>query len=325
VTISLAQIQALREAFGDRLQVNVTLKRFTAARIGGNADVMITVNSSSELEKAARYLWQANIPFVVLGSGSNVLVSDAGIRQVVILNHAKKIVFNPQSLHPTVWAESGVNFGVLARKAATHGLSGLEWAAGIPGTLGGAIYGNAGAHGSDMSNNLLMAEILHLIQTSDDGQHEILQEEWTVEQFEYDYRSSSLKRQPDRVVVLSAQLKLSQKTPEAVQAKMEEYAAMRRNSQPGGASLGSIFKNPPGDYAGRLIEAAGLKGRKIGKVEVSQKHANFFINQDSATASDYEALIRLVHKEVLKKQGIDLELEIELVGDWSERQRNAHE
>jgi UDP-N-acetylmuramate dehydrogenase len=319
VTISLAQIQSMRDAFGDRLQVNVSLKRYTAARIGGNADVMITVNSSAELEKAARFLWQASIPFIVLGSGSNVLISDAGVRQVVILNHAKKIVFNPQSLHPTVWVESGVNFGVLARKAATHGLSGLEWAAGIPGTVGGAIYGNAGAHGSDMSGNLLMAKILHLIQTSDDGQHEILQEEWPVERFEYDYRSSSLKRQPGRVVVLSAQLKLSQKAPENVQAKMDEYTVMRRSSQPGGASLGSIFKNPPGDHAGRLIEAAGLKGRKIGKVEVSHKHANFFISQDSAAASDYEALIRLVHKEVLKKLGVNLELEIELLGDWSER------
>jgi UDP-N-acetylmuramate dehydrogenase len=211
-----------------------------------------------------------------------------------------------------------VNFGVLARKAATHGLSGLEWAAGIPGTVGGAIYGNAGAHGSDMAKNLMMAKILHQKQTSEDKRHEILQEEWPVERFEFTYRSSALKRQPNRVVVLSAQLKLNQKTPDAVQVKMDEFALLRRNSQPGGASMGSIFKNPPGDYAGRLIEAAGLKGRKIGKVEVSEKHANFFINQDSATASDYEALIRLVHKEVLKKQGVNLELEIELLGDWPE-------
>jgi UDP-N-acetylmuramate dehydrogenase len=314
--ISLAQIETLRDAFGDRLQVNVSLKRYTAARIGGNADVMITVSSSAELEKVARYLWQADMPFFILGSGSNILISDAGVRQVVILNKAKKITFNPQTLHPTVWVESGVNFGVLARKAATHGLSGLEWAAGIPGTVGGAIYGNAGAHNSDMSHNLLMAKILHHLHTNDDEQHEILQEEWPVERFEFDYRNSSLKRHPGRTVVLSAQLKLSQKSPEAVQAKMDEFAAKRHDSQPGGASMGSIFKNPPGDYAGRLIEASGLKGRKIGKVEISEKHANFFINQDSATASDYEALIRLVHKEVLKKQGVDLELEIELLGDW---------
>jgi UDP-N-acetylmuramate dehydrogenase len=319
VTISLAHIQTLRDAFGEHLQVNVSLKRYTAARIGGKADVLITVETLVELAKVTKSLWELAIPFTILGSGSNVLISDAGVRQVVVLNRAKKIIFNPQSLHPTVWVESGANFGALARQAATHGLSGLEWAAGIPGTVGGAVYGNAGGHGSDMSSSLLMAKILHLMQTKGDNQHEILQEDWSVERFEYAYRSSSIKRQPGRVVVLSAQLKLSQSTPEAVQAKMNDYLAMRRSSQPAGASLGSVFKNPPGDYAGRLIEAAGLKGKKIGKVEISQTHANFFINQDSAMASDYAALIRLVQQQVFKKFGISLELEIELLGDWMER------
>jgi UDP-N-acetylmuramate dehydrogenase len=319
VTISLAHIQTLRNAFGEHLQVNVSLKRYTAARIGGKADVLITVETLVELAKVTKSLWELDIPFTILGNGSNVLISDAGVSQVVVLNRAKKIIFNPQSLHPTVWVESGVNFSALARQAATHGLSGLEWAAGIPGTVGGAVYGNAGAHGSDMSTCLLMAKILHLMQTNGDIQHEILQEDWTVDRFEYAYRSSSIKRQPGRVVVLSAQLRLSQSIPKAVQAKMDEYTTMRRDSQPSGASLGSIFKNPPGDHAGRLIEAAGLKGKKIGKVEISQKHANFFINQDSATASDYAALIRLVQKEVFRKFRVSLELEIELLGDWTDQ------
>jgi UDP-N-acetylmuramate dehydrogenase len=121
------------------------------------------------------------------------------------------------------------------------------------------------------------------------------------------------------VVVLSAKLRLSQSTPEAVKAKMDEYSVLRHTSQPSGASLGSIFKNPEGDYAGRLIEAAGLKGKRSGKVEVSRKHANFFINQDRATAGDYAMLIRLVQKEVREKFGINLELEIELLGDWMDR------
>ena len=319
MTISLAHIQTLRDEFGDHLQVNVSLNRYTAARIGGKADVMITAETLVELAKVTKSLWESGIPFRILGSGSNVLVSDAGVRQVIILNRAKKIIFNPQSLHPTVWAESGANFGALARQAATHGLSGLEWAAGIPGTVGGAVYGNAGAHGSDMSGTLVMANILHLIQTNDVNQHEILQEDWSVERFEYAYRGSSIKRQPGQVVVLSAELKLSQSTPEAVQAKMNDYLAMRRSSQPAGASLGSIFTNPPGDYAGRLIEAAGLKGKKLGKVEISPMHGNFFINQEGATASDYEALIRLVQKQVLSKFGISLELEIEILGNWTDR------
>jgi len=248
------------------------------------------------------------------------LISDAGVRQVVVLNRAKKIIFNPQSLHPTVWVESGVNFSALARQAATHGLSGLEWAAGIPGTVGGAVYGNAGAHGSDMSTCLLMAKILHLMQTNGDIQHEILQEDWTVDRFEYAYRSSSIKRQPGRVVVLSAQLKLSQSTPKAVQAKMDEYTMMRRDSQPSGASLGSIFKNPTGDYAGRLIEAAELKGTGVGDAEISRVHGNFIINHGKATSDDYYALIRLAQQKVLEKFGVSLELEIELLGDWSSRE-----
>lgn len=316
MTNSLPNLQTLRNAFGERLQTGVSLKRYTAARIGGNADVMITVNSSNELAETARLLWELAIPFTILGSGSNILVSDAGVRQVVVLNRAKKILFDTQSELPTVWAESGANLGALARRASAYGLAGLEWAAGIPGTVGGAVYGNAGAHGGDMSGNLVMAEILHHIQVNNKDKHDILQEGWSVERFEYAYRSSIIKRQPGRVVVLSAQMKLEVSTPEAVQAKMEEYKSMRNSSQPSGASLGSIFKNPVGEHAGRLIEAAGLKGTKIGKVEISRKHANFFINQDSATASDYAALIRLAQDKVLEKFGVKLELEIELLGDW---------
>jgi UDP-N-acetylmuramate dehydrogenase len=319
VTISPAHLQILRSAFSTRVTENASMKRYTAARIGGVADVMITVGSSDELAEVVKTCWKKDIPFTILGSGSNILVSDAGVRQVVVLNHTKKIVFSPHSEPPTVWAESGANFGVLARQAASKGLSGLEWAAGIPGTVGGAVYGNAGAHGSDISQNMVMANILHLKQVKGDHRHEILPEEWSVERFAYAYRGSSIKRQPGKVVILSALLKLSQSTPEAVQMKIDEYTALRHNSQPSGASLGSIFKNPPGDYAGRLIEAAGLKGKKIGKVEISQKHANFFINQDNASASDYLALISLVQKDVSEKFGIKLELEIELLGDWTEQ------
>lgn len=317
MAITPAQLQILRNACGTRIQENVSLKRYTAARIGGAADLMIMVNSSSELAEVTKLCWEQAIPFRILGNGSNVLVSDAGVRQVVILNHAKKIVFNLHSEPATVFVESGANFGALARQAAVKGLSGLEWAAGIPGTVGGAVYGNAGAHASDMSSNLLMANILHLRQKNGDHQLQVLQEIWTVERFGYEYRSSEIKQQPGQVVILSAELKLSRSTPEDVQAKMDEYSALRRDSQPNGASLGSIFKNPPGDFAGRLIEAAGLKGNCIGKVEVSQKHANFFINHDSATAEDYAALIMLVQKEVFEKFGVKLELEIELLGDWT--------
>ncbi len=319
MTLTLDQIQSLRTTYGERVQVNVSLKRYSAARVGGSADVMITVTSAEEMVKVVQDLWLSSLPFIILGSGSNVLVSDAGVRQVVVINHARKVVFNPQSLHPSVWAESGVNFGALARQAAAYGLSGLEWAGNIPGTVGGAVYGNAGAHGSDIAGSLLVAKILHRTGTKGDPSHNFLQEDWKVDRFEYGYRTSSLKHQPGEAVILSAKIKLAQSRPEAVQAKMDEYNAERRSSQPSGASLGSIFKNPPGDYAGRLIEAAGLKGKHSGKVEVSEKHANFFVTQDSASASDYADLIGLVQKQVQKKFGVRLELEIELIGEWTGR------
>jgi UDP-N-acetylmuramate dehydrogenase len=164
-----------------------------------------------------------------------------------------------------------------------------------------------------------MANILHLIHVKDGNKQEILQENWPVEHFFYGYRSSLIKRQPGRVIVLSAELKLEKSKSESVQAKMEEYRRMRRNSQPSGASMGSIFKNPAGDYAGRLIEAAGLKGLAIGNVEISRMHANFFINHENATANDYFALIKLAQKKVFDQFGVKLELEIELIGDWTEQ------
>lgn len=318
MTITKNQLESLKGTFGARVQEGVSLKRYTAARIGGNADILLQAETAEQLAQIVRYCWEQSIPFVILGSGSNVLVSDRGVRELVVLNQAKRFEFH-SDVHPmNVWCESGANFGALARQAAAQGFSGLEWAAGIPGTVGGAVYGNAGAHGDDMNSSLLMANILHLNPSEGAHLHEILQEEWLVDKFDYGYRSSSLKRQPGRAVVLSATMRLTQSTPETVQATMKKFAAIRRSSQPKGASLGSIFKNPPGDYAGRLIEAAGLKGMNMGKVEISPKHANFFINQDSATAGDYAALIKVAQEKVQQKFRVSLELEIELLGDWTE-------
>ncbi len=313
---SAHNLQTLSQAFGSRLKTDVSLKRYTSARIGGLADVLVTARSAAELAETVTTLWELSIPFNILGSGSNVLVADAGVRQVVVLNRARKVSFETHTHPPEVWAESGANLGALARRAAALGLSGLEWAVGIPGTVGGAIYGNAGAYNSDTSHILLVAEILHLNQSTGAKKHAILHEQWAPDRFGFAYRSSLAKHKPGSVVILSARLKLDESTPVEVKTKMDEYRSMRQSTQPPGASLGSIFKNPAGDYAGRLIEAAGLKGSKIGKVEISRQHANFFISQDSASAADYAALIRLAQKKVFEKFGIKLELEIELLGDW---------
>lgn len=303
----LLPLNDLRAAFGERFQENVGLANYTTAHVGGPADGMLVANSAADLESFIRRLWELDTPFFVLGSGSNVLVSDRGFRGVVILNRARNIkvdAYPPCS----VWAESGANLGGVARQVALRGFSGLEWAATVPGSVGGAVYGNAGAHGSDMQKSLLLAEILH---------PESGKQEWPVDRMEYAYRSSALKRQNLQACVLSARLKLVQSTPDEVKARMEKFSEQRRSTQPPGATLGSMFKNPPGDYAGRLIEATGLKGARAGDAEISPIHANFFVNQGAASAADIYTLIHTAQEKVLDQFGICLELEVEQIGDWS--------
>jgi UDP-N-acetylmuramate dehydrogenase len=313
-------VRDLETAFGNRLRQAEPLMRYTSARVGGPADVLIEAHSASELAETAFFLWQRGLPFMVLGSGSNVLISDAGVRGVVLVNQARQIRFDEEGDPPTVWAESGAKIGLLARQAATRGLAGLEWATGIPGTLGGAVVGNAGAHGKDMAGNLMVAEILHLNPLMGTGSTlEFQKETWPVEQFAYEYRSSILKRKTLEAVVLVVLLRLERSDPQSVQGRMDAFTEHRRRTQPPGASMGSMFKNPPGDYAGRLIEAAGLKGMRIGEAQISPLHANFFVNNGNASAADIYALIKLAQKRVAEKMGVKLELEIELVGDWGER------
>jgi UDP-N-acetylmuramate dehydrogenase len=307
VTSPAFNLEPLQAIFGERLRRDVRLAPYTAARIGGPADALLSVESAAELAQAATILWAAHLPFTLLGGGSNVLVSDAGVRGVVLLNRARRIRFRSRANPPSVWAESGANFGLVARQAARKGLGGLEWAAGIPGTVGGAVVGNAGAHGGDMAHDLIVAEILH---------RSGVRQEWPVERMEYGYRTSTLKSNPGMAVVLSARLRLQARPVDAIQETMQRFQEQRRRTQPPGASMGSMFKNPPGDYAGRLIEAAGLKGRRSGQAQVSPLHANFFINLGGATAADLYRLIRTVRGEVARQSGVQLALEIDLIGDW---------
>jgi len=293
----------------------VPLARYSAARLGGPADALVTARSLSELREVVELAWHNGLPHVILGGGSNVLVSDAGVRGLVILNRARRVRFDPAAEPPRVWAESGANFGLLARQAAQRGLGGLGWAAGIPGTLGGAMVGNAGAMGGDMAGNLMLAEILHYRGAGRDVA--VAREEWTADEMRYAYRSSRVKRSPGSAVVLSATLRLERSTPQVELSRLDELAAYRRRTQPPGASMGSMFKNPSGDYAGRLIEAAGLKGASVGDAQISELHANFFINRGDATAADVRSLIDLAQREVAEQFGVILELEIELIGEWS--------
>lgn len=331
---------SIKDRFGEKFNTSVPLARFTSARIGGPAEGLLMAESIEDLVEMTSFLWEIKAPFVVLGGGSNVLVSDSGVRGVVLLNKARRVEFDLKSEPPTVWAASGSNFGMVARQAAEMGLAGLEWAAGIPGTIGGAVFGNAGAHGGDMAGNLIVAEILHRelvdIRSNNGNLPRMLieRQEWTQERFEFAYRSSLLKKesgfeglpkqgqkvqlgieQPENLI-LSALLRLEHSSKEAVESRLDELVAYRRKTQPPGASMGSMFKNPVDDNAGRLIDEAGLKETRIGDAAISSLHGNFFINYGDATANEVWELIKLARGVVANKFGINLELEIQLVGSW---------
>lgn len=298
-------IDVLYAKLGDKVKENVSLAPYTSARIGGPADVLITAESADELAHIDTLLRKQELDYIMLGGGSNVLVSDRGVRGIVVLNRAKAVRFHNGD-QPSVTAESGVVFSNLANRCASKGYAGLEWAATVPGTVGGAVYGNAGAFGGDMAGNLIWAELL-----TENGR-----EKFAAEQMAYGYRTSILKRAELDAIVLSAELSLKNSTKEEATVKIEQFRAHRKATQPPGASMGSMFKNPNGDYAGQLIEATGLKGARVGNAEISPLHGNFFINRADTKAEDILALIQLVQETVKKKQGVELELEIELIGEW---------
>lgn len=286
------------------------MSRHTTARIGGPADLLIEVRSVDELVAACTRAEEVGLPYLVLGGGANILVSDDGVTGLVIVNRARSIKFNSRPNGVRVEVDAGVGLISLARDCIERGYAGLEWAISVPGTVGGAIVGNAGAHGADISSNLNMAKVLRRT-----GQTDWL----TARQLAFDYRYSALKAyaSADRPVVLSATFDLKLDYRANLERRADEFSAKRKATQPPGATIGSMFKNPPGDYAGRLIEACGLKGKQIGGAQISPKHANFFVNlHGEAKAADVKALIDLAHVSVLKRFGVDLSLEVELLGNW---------
>ena len=236
-------------------------------------------------------------------------MSDAGIRGLTIINRAAQIEREGAGDEALITVSSGANLIRLSRYCQEQGLAGLEWAIAVPGSVGGAVVNNAGAHGSDIASTLTRA----LVFEAGHG------ERWYgVEDLDYAYRYSRLKGRADRrYFIKRAQFQLRRDDPQLIQARMAYNNDYRRRTQPPGASLGSIFKNPTGDYAGRLIEAAGLKGLRVGSVQVSPIHANFFVNiDDEASARDYFELIRQVRERVEEAFAVRLELEIQTLGEW---------
>ena len=251
-----AVARGLRETGFGEVQKSLPLSRLTAGRVGGPADVVLTVRTVEALAAAAGWLWQREYPFRILGGGSNVLAADAGYRGVIVLNTCRAMRQEEGAAGPRLWAESGANFGMLARRSAEQGLAGLEWAVSIPGTVGGAVVGNAGAYGGDVAGSLELAEILH--QT--DGRSR-----WNSARLAYGYRSSWLKSHPGEGVVLGAGFRCQLTSSEAVKARLAEFVAQRQRTQPPGASWGSTFKNPPGEFGGSITGRGRAEGLAQGR------------------------------------------------------------
>ena len=305
--INTKSLNTLRETFGSKLQENVRLSNFTTMNVGGPAKALMIAHSADQLAEMVSDIWKMDLPVYVLGSGSNLLISDKGLHVVVIINHAHNVKVNTRTDPHTIWAESGALMVNLGKKLTLRGLSGMEWAATIPGTVGGAVYGNAGAFGKDTCHNLISADILH---------KESGREIWECSRLEFTYRSSKIKHNDEPAVILSAIFHVESGNINQIKADIDGFRSRRARIQPPGASIGSVFRNPPDDSAGRLIEAAGLKGKVVGGAIISPKHANFIINQGNASAQDIFELLVLARNTVKKDFGIELVPEIELLGEW---------
>lgn len=304
------------------------LSRHTTFGIGGPADVFVTVRNADELARAVIATREASSPVFILGAGSNILVGDRGIRGVVIDNQAKATRVASLSIGPdspvtlpaafgeprggeaVVWAESGVPFASLARQMARDGYTGIEWAAGIPGTMGGAVVYNAGAYEGCLADVLLAITLL-------DGTGK--QRYVPASEMKLAYRSSTILRgECAGCVVLSVEIALKKSDSTALMRRVAELDGRRLGAQPRGRNSGSTFKNPTNDHAWRLIDAVGLRGHRIGNTQISNKHSNFIENLGDARAADVAALMREAQRRVKEQFGIDLQNEVELVGEGFE-------
>jgi UDP-N-acetylmuramate dehydrogenase len=297
-------IRRLAAALGERVQRDAPLAAHTSMRVGGPADLLMICTTTADLVEAVQMAQTYGVPWLLLGGGCNVLVADAGVRGLVLINRADNVRISPDG---TVWAEAGAGMAGLARATVVQGLAGLEWASGLPGTVGGAIVGNAGAFDGDIAGVLRSATLLF-----PDGTVSEQPAEW----FTFTYRGSRLKGTGQPGVILAATFGLHPGDPQRLAARAEEILEWRRTRHPAGATMGSTFKNPPDGHAGYLIEQAGLRGTRIGGAQVSELHGNFFMNTGGATAADVLALIEHVRAEVERQFGVRLELEVELIGEW---------
>lgn len=305
-----ALAQDLKLIAGLKVKRSEPMARYTSMKIGGPADCFIEVETEQALQRLLALLQRYGIAFYLLGNGSNVLVSDRGIRGAVLrlAGEFKRVEWREEG--PIVWLRVGAAYGVtqLVREAARKGYGGLEFAEGIPGTVGGALVMNAGAYGSEIEKVVQRVEGL-----TRQGQAK----GWTREEMTFTYRDSHL---PEGTVVTRVEMRLRKDEAVRVKSKVDELVRKRKSSQPSGfPNSGSMFRNPAGDFAGRLIEAAGLKGKRLGQSQISERHANFIVNLGGAKADDVRALMELARSEVKRQFGIELVPEVRFIGDWPVR------
>ncbi|HHV54278.1 MAG TPA: UDP-N-acetylmuramate dehydrogenase [Firmicutes bacterium] len=290
----------------ENVRIAEPLSRHTSFRIGGPADCFVTPRSEAQVEAVLSFCLREGIPYFILGRGSNLLVKDGGLRAVVIQLGDRFAHYRVE--RSSLWAQVGITLRRLADLAASAALSGLEFAGGIPGTLGGAIVMNAGAYGGEIKDVLVEAEVLDL------SAGRVERRRLTRDDLQFTYRSSLLQRRP--MVVLSARFRLTPGEPGSIYARMSELWRRRAEKQPLELpSAGSIFKRPPGRFVGPMIQELGLPGTRVGGAEISRRHAGFIVNRGHATARDVLDLITLIQQRVKDRFGVELEPEIRIAGD----------
>jgi len=300
----------IQRRIGVKTSRDEPLARFTTMRVGGPADLFATVHNAHELRALVRFARSRGLAHLILGRGSDLVIADAGVRGLVIQVRAE----GSRTDGERYTAEAGVQMARAATETQRAGLTGLEFGLAIPGTVGGAVWANAGAHGGDIAGVIESARVL-----AADGTESVV----PVADLGLAYRDSRFKRDgPDvqaRDVVIDATFHLTPADPDTIKGRLDEIRHWRQAHQPiGMASAGSVFRNPPGDSAGRLIDAGGLKGTRVGGAVVSDKHANFIVNDRQGSAADIRRLAELVRAEVLARDGVTLEYEVQFVGDWSD-------
>ncbi|MBJ8072023.1 MULTISPECIES: UDP-N-acetylmuramate dehydrogenase [Bacillus cereus group] len=278
------------------------LKNHTHIKVGGKADVFVAPTNYVEIQEVIKYANQHNIPVTFLGNGSNVIIKDGGLRGITVsLIHITGVTV----AGTTIVAGCGAAIIDVSRIALDHNLTGLEFACGIPGSVGGALYMNAGAYGGEVAYVLTEAVVM-----TGDGELCTL----TKDAFEFGYRKSVFAN--NHYIILEAKFELEEGVREEIKEKMDDLTFKRESKQPlEYPSCGSVFKRPPNNFAGKLIQESGLQGKRIGGVEVSLKHAGFMVNVDNGTAQDYIDLIHFVQKTVEEKFGVKLEREVRIIGE----------